>query len=121
MDIEKIERVGVALGVVIVCSITVLSFLYFIREEPSAIPLAFIPIGGAAIYILLSRREDKPIKIIPRSSLEFVLTNLGFLILYLAVLFAITGYLFIKVAFLVLYLLIIAFTTWGFIAKKIHN
>ena len=109
------------LGIIVVFSITGLSFLYFIQENPSAIPLVFVPIGGAAIYILVLKRGGKPIKILPGSSLEFIITNLGFLILYLAVLFTVTGYLLMKVAFLIMYLLIIAFTTWGFIAKNIHN
>jgi len=121
MDLKTIEKIGVVIAVLFACSTTIPCFIYFFREDPNAIPLAFLPVGSLGIYVWLARLDGKPVTMIPKSSLEFVLTNLGFLILYVAVLFAVTGYLFMKVAFLVLFLLIVGFTTWGYVVKNIRR
>ena len=121
MKIDKFEKFGMVMYVFIAFSITLLSCVYFYQENTSLIPLSFIPVGMVALYMILSRREHRPIRTIPKTAREFTLTNLGFLILYVAILFLIDGYLHIKVALLILYLMIISFTSWGFVKRNRLN
>jgi len=121
MDTRRLEKIGLILFYFVGITVTSLCLVYFLRENPFIIPLSFLPIGVIVLYHYLSKLDGKSIKVIPQTGAEFIITNLGLLILYIVTLISISGYLYIKVVFLILYLLILAYTTWGYIKKNLDK
>ncbi len=98
----KYKIFHISFWITIALGASILMLIYLISENKSIVP-AFIPLMSAIITITLAEKVRGDSRYYPRNIIEYLFTNTLFFLLFLFVLFTLSGYLVIKIgAFLIM-------------------
>ncbi len=121
MEKNSLNILGLVFWTLVALSLTILLFIYFYLTNKALLILAFIPVISLLAFLLGGRYKNN-INYGPNNMMEFTITNLIFLLLFLSTLFLLgKNFNFLKIGLFIIMSSVGWYNTYYVLKNRLFN